>query len=148
MIQARFVVALNLIKQLKICYKNSNVDLQPFTKYLRQYPSFYVKQRTAGKVQFLLFSSFLLILTKFSFWEEDRTLGYNSMKVSDFPDIFSFPKILSLVLFCNSWGNLYIPCWFLIITLSFTCREKKICLSIKMSQNIINMVVGSNVRLA
>ena len=29
--------------------------------------SFYVKQHTTGKVQFLLFSSFLLVLTKFSF---------------------------------------------------------------------------------
>ena len=42
--------------------------------------SFYVKQRTTGKIQFLFLSSSLLILTKFSFWEEDRPLGYNSMK--------------------------------------------------------------------
>ena len=32
--------------------------------------SFFVKQRTTGKVQFLFFSSFFLILTKFSFWEK------------------------------------------------------------------------------
>ena len=42
--------------------------------------SFHVKQRTTGKVQFLFFSRFLLVLTKFSFWEEDWALGYNSMK--------------------------------------------------------------------
>ena len=42
--------------------------------------SFHVKQRTTGKVQFLFFSSFLLVLTKCSFWEEDWALGYNSMK--------------------------------------------------------------------
>ena len=48
--------------------------------------SFHVKQRTTGKLQ-LLFSSFLLVLTKFSFWEEDWALGYNSMKFWDFPDI-------------------------------------------------------------
>ena len=32
--------------------------------------SFYVKLCTTGKFQLLFFSSFLLILTKFSFWEE------------------------------------------------------------------------------
>ena len=42
--------------------------------------SFRVKERSTGKVQFLFFSSSLLVLTKFSFWEEDWTLGYNSMK--------------------------------------------------------------------
>ena len=42
--------------------------------------SFHVKQRTTGKVQLPFFSSFLLVLIKFSFWEEDWALGYNSMK--------------------------------------------------------------------
>ena len=64
--------------------------------------SFHLKQRTTGKVQFLFFGSFLLVLTKFSFWEEDWALGYNSMKIWDFPDISKFPKILSL----QSFGNL------------------------------------------
>ena len=49
--------------------------------------SFHVKQRTTGTVQFLFFSSFLLLLTKFLFWEEDWALGYNSMKFRHFPDI-------------------------------------------------------------
>ena len=40
-----------------------------------------VKQRTTGKVQFQFLNSFLLVLTKFSFWEEDWALGYNSMKI-------------------------------------------------------------------
>ena len=43
--------------------------------------SFYVKQCTKGKIQFLFFSSLLPMLTKFSFWEEDWALGYNSMKI-------------------------------------------------------------------
>ena len=30
-----------------------------------------VKQRTTGKVQFQFLNSFLLVLTKCSFWEED-----------------------------------------------------------------------------
>ena len=42
--------------------------------------TFYVKQRTTEKVQFLIFSSFLLVLTKFPFWELHCALGYNSMK--------------------------------------------------------------------
>ena len=46
--------------------------------------SFHVKQRTTGKVQFLFFSSFLLVLTEFSFFGGGGgggwALGYNSMK--------------------------------------------------------------------
>ena len=38
---------------------------------------FHVKQRTTGKVQYLVFSKFSLVLAKFSFWEEDWALGYN-----------------------------------------------------------------------
>ena len=33
--------------------------------------SFHVKQCTTGKLQFLFFRSFLLVLTKFSFWGKD-----------------------------------------------------------------------------
>ena len=42
--------------------------------------------------------------------------------------------------FGNLWGNSQIPYLLLIITLRFTCREKKICSSIKMSQNIMSMI--------
>ena len=34
-----------------------------------------------------IFQEFFLILTKFSFWEEDWALGYDSIKFWDFPDI-------------------------------------------------------------
>ena len=37
--------------------------------------SFQVKQRTTGEVQFLFSRRFLLVLIKFSFWEEDWALG-------------------------------------------------------------------------
>ena len=40
-----------------------------------------VKLRTTGKVQFQFSNSLLLVLTKFSSWREDWTLGYNSMKI-------------------------------------------------------------------
>ena len=49
-------------------------------KILETNSSFYVKQRTTGKVQFLFFSSFMLILTKFSFSGENWAPGYDSMK--------------------------------------------------------------------
>ena len=37
--------------------------------------SFHVKQHTTGKVQFMFFRRFLLVLTKFSFQEEDGAIG-------------------------------------------------------------------------
>ena len=46
-----------------------------------------VKERTTGKVQFQSLNSFLLVLTKFSFWEEDWALGYNSVKIWDLLNI-------------------------------------------------------------
>ena len=104
------------------------------TKIVKQ-----IKFEDVLKVQFLFFSSFLLILTKFSFWEEGWTLRCNSMKYQNFPDILEFLEILSFKSFGNSWGISYIPSLLLIITLLFTCGEKKICSSIKMSQNIMNI---------
>ena len=47
------------------------------------------------------------------------------MKFWDFPNLSYFLKILSLKSFSNLWGNSYIPCLLLIITLLFTCGEKK-----------------------
>ena len=43
-------------------------------------------------------------------------------------------------MFINSWGNSYKSCLLLIITLCFTCGENNTFSSIKMSQNIMNMV--------
>ena len=57
-------------------------SVQPTTiqKIFETNSSFHMKQRTTGKVHFLFLSSFLLVLTKFSFWEEDWALGHNSNK--------------------------------------------------------------------
>ena len=41
-------------------------------------------QCSKGKVQYLVFSNFLLVLTIFPFWEEDWTLDYNSMEFWNF----------------------------------------------------------------
>ena len=51
------------------------------------------------------------------------------------------PKSLSVKSFGNSSGNSFIPCVLLILTLRFTCGEKKIWQSNKSSQNIMSMVV-------
>ena len=48
---------------------------------------FHVKELTTGKLQFLFFKIFLLVLTKFSFREEDLAPGDYLMKFRDFPDI-------------------------------------------------------------
>ena len=49
-------------------------------KIFEKNSSFHVKQRTTGKVRFLFSRSLLLVLTKFSFSEEDWARGYTSMK--------------------------------------------------------------------
>ena len=46
-----------------------------------------VKWRTTGKVEFQFLNSFLLVLTKFPFWEEDWTPSYNSMNILDLLNI-------------------------------------------------------------
>ena len=56
-------------------------------KILEKYPSFLLKYRTTGKVQFLYSSIFLLLLTKFRFSEEGWPLGSHSMKCRDFQGI-------------------------------------------------------------
>ena len=85
--------------------------------------SFHVKQLTAWKVQFLLFRSFLLVLTKFSFREEYQALSCNSMKRWDFPGILKFPKIISLKSFNNSFGHFRIPRLLQIITLCYNSAQ-------------------------
>ena len=72
--------------------------------------SFHVRQRTTRKVLLLFFGTFLLVLTKFSFWQGKWALGYHFMKCRHFPNISWFPKSLSLQWFGNSWGNPSIPC--------------------------------------
>ena len=55
-----------------------------------------------GKVEYLIFGNFLLLLTKSSFLIEDWKLDYNSMK---FKDIFQIMKMWSLKLFGNMWDK-------------------------------------------
>ena len=89
--------------------------------------SFRVKLRATGKVYFIFFKSFLLVLTKSLFRLEDWTLGYHSTKLRHFLDISFFPKILSLKSFSNSWGNSDISCLQVIFVQRFTCTLYEIC---------------------
>ena len=99
--------------------------------------SFHVKCGTTGKAQFLFFRKFLLVLKKFSSWEEIWALSYNPVKFWDFPNISYFSKILES--FGNLWGNSYIPCLLLITAPLFT---RKTWSKIKKSQNIMIIIVG------
>ena len=49
--------------------------------------TFLVKYNTTGKASFLFLMSISLVLTKFLFWDEDWSLGYNSMTFYTFSDI-------------------------------------------------------------
>ena len=94
----------------KLVLEKTPLDLQSFTKYLRPTLVFMwniaVREKFFVFQKFLFFKSVLLILTKFSFWQEDWALGYHFMKFWDFPYISQFPK--SYKSFFNSWGKLYI----------------------------------------
>ena len=81
-----------------------------------------------NKFSFYFSALFLLVsaISLFFWWGGGLGPGYNSMGFWDFPDLSNFPKILSLTSFGNSWDNLYIPCLLRIITLRFTCGEKKV----------------------
>ena len=83
--------------------------------------SFHVKQRTPGKVQFLFFRRFLLVLTKFSFW--GRTKHRQLVRQLIYTSLLQ------------------------IITFRFTCGERKICSTIKKSQNIMNLIVVQFARM-
>ena len=95
------------------------------------------------KVQFLFLRSLLLVLTKFSFWEEDLALGL-ILWIFDVFLIFSiFLKSSVLIKSSgNSWGNLHIPCLLIMITLRFTGGERKIWQNIRKSQNIMTMTIN------
>ena len=75
----------------------------------------------ARKVWYLLLRVFWLLRSEFNFWGGDWALGYVSAYIWDVPNIFLFPKILSLELFENPWGNSYSKFAILNITFRFTC---------------------------
>ena len=77
-------------------------------------------------------------------WQEDWVMGYHSMGFKHFPNVFQFPKILSLKPFGKSWRNSYIPCFQVIIVHHITCGERNIWWNIKVSkyENSENSEIG------
>ena len=63
------------------------INITTMDKIFETSSSFHVKHRTTRKFLFSFFNSFLLVLTKYLFWEEEWALGYNSVKFWDFPDL-------------------------------------------------------------
>ena len=49
-------------------------------KIYEKISSFHMRMRATGRVQFLFSRRLFLVLTKFSFFEEDWAIGYTSMK--------------------------------------------------------------------
>ena len=66
-----------------------------FEKILR----FDVKYCSRGKVQYLVFSNFLLLLTIFSIWEEDWAIDYNSIDFLDFLKSYFVWQLISQLVF-------------------------------------------------
>ena len=58
---------------------------------------FHAEYRTAGTVQYLFYSSFLVVLAKFLFLGWGWALGYSSIKFWDFSVSLNFLRSLSLV---------------------------------------------------
>ena len=108
--------------------ENLNVILQSFTKYLR--PALVFMRNSALREKFNLFlRSFLLVLTMFSFWQEDWARGYV---------LWSFITFKSLG---NLWGNSYIPSN---NRASFPLWWKEnLVKHFKKSQNFMKMIVAS-----
>ena len=59
------------------------------------------------KLWYVLLHNLWPLLQHFYFWKRDWALGSTSTEFSDFPNTSWFPKIVSLKLFSNLWGNLY-----------------------------------------
>ena len=66
-------------------------------------------QCNKGKGQCPVFRNFLLVLTIFSFWEEDWTLDYNPMEFWDFPKSYVVWQLVSQLVFTILISNNHVP---------------------------------------
>ena len=66
-------------------------------------------QCNRGKVQYLAFSNFWLVLTIFSFWEEEWTLDYNSMEFWDLLKFYVVWQLVSELIFTIFITNHHVP---------------------------------------
>ena len=65
-------------------------------------------------------------MTKVLFFEGGLSIRFCINVLRDFPDISSFPKILSFKSFGNSWGKSYTKFIILEIKSRFTCGESNL----------------------
>ena len=102
------------------CYKqNPNIEVswklrQALSKNLDNFGQiiwskvkFGAKLDRTEKLWYVLLHNLWPLLQHFYFWKRDWALGSTSTEFSDFPNTSWFPKIVSLKLFSNLWGNLY-----------------------------------------
>ena len=76
-----------------------------FEKNLR----FHVKYCSRGKVQYLVLSNSLLLLTIYTFWEEDWTLDYNYTEFWDFLKSYIVWQLVSQLVFTIFISNNHAP---------------------------------------
>ena len=112
---------------------------QSFKKYLRPTLVFMWNNALRQKFNFSFGKSSISVFQKI-FASTDKIfilgggIGNNSMNIWHFPDIFQFTK-RQLV------RQLVYTSLLLINTVHFTCVERKICSTIKKSENVMNPIV-------
>ena len=78
----------NLICSVLVQFRSKKLFVETtIHKILETNSSFCLKECITGKIPFPFFSSFLLILMKFSFCKEEWAWDNNSIRFSDFSDI-------------------------------------------------------------
>ena len=88
-------------KLMLVLMKIKLEGLRTFEKNLR----FHVKYCSREKLQYLVFSNFLLVLTIFSSWEEGWTLDYYSMEFWDFLKSYIVWQLVSQLLLTTIFIN-------------------------------------------
>ena len=111
-----------------------------YSQKIWRMPWFLCEMLQCWKGSISVFQGFLLVLAIFSFQGEDWAQAV-VLWGHDF--FLVYPSFLNCTSFGNSWSNSLVYVSLLpVIMLLFTCGERKICSSIKKSQNIINMIVN------
>ena len=83
----------------------------------------WIKTGEGEKLWYLFLCNFWPLVPKHFFWKDDWVPGSASTYFWVFPIISEFPKILSLKLFSNLWGNLYTMLFALDFMYHCTCGE-------------------------
>ena len=79
-----------------------------------------------GKNLVSVFQEYFAIQKIFDFGKKNWVQGSHSINVRHFPDIYEFPKVVSLKSFGNLSGNSYIVCLSITIAHRFTWGDRKV----------------------